>query len=421
MAAFPLQLGAAQLRVLLVSGNVLLACGLVGAGAWCMVQKRTTSQVNVRDRGDFAPKKIPISKKSGASLIVAVADQMQPKKQQPPAPPPEDTKPKDDVADELVELTEGGPLADGWKYDFYIVDHDDPLSTHITLRKIESKGKAGATSRTSRGRRKSTSRRGTNRSRSGTRAKRGGAKTKPDDVVTFYLKERKFRVPTEEEDYYVDSADQTRFVYWAAKEGPEQLYALVYKEPTIYAQDPEKGLRPDDDEDDDKDKDKEDEADVKFFVTRPYHYEGDLEDEYFQIRSGKLDLEDARLINERAKETEAGKASETKAALRRPPPAKTAPGPTAKRGRPTTTKPAVEAKAEAGSTSPEEAASPDEADKPAPEKEMSKEEGLKEIGNILEEADRAGKLSEKEKEAAKELRKMLEPPRRKAYSGGTDG
>ena len=52
---------------------------------------------------------------------------------------------------------------------------------------------------------------------------------------------------------------------------------------------------------------------------------------------------------------------------------------------------------------------------------MSKEEGLKEIGNILEEADRAGKLSDEEKKAAKELKEMLTPPRRKAYSGGSDG
>ena len=416
MAAFPLKLGATQLRVLLVSVNVLLACGLVGAGAWSMLQKRTTSQVDVRPRSDFAPKKIPVSKKTGASLIVSVSDQLRPQKKQPPAPPPKKDENEDEGEDELVnEPTEGGPLAETWKYAFYIVDHDDPLSTHITLRKIEPKGKTGAKSRSRR--RTATPRRGgrsSSRSRSGARSKRGVA-SKPEDIITFYLYERKFRVPNEEEDYYVDSPDQTRFVYWAAKEGPEQLYALVYKEPTIYGEDPEKGLRPGEDEDD-KDKDEDEEEEVKFFVNRPTDYERDFEDEYFQIRSGKLDLKDAHLINEKAKEIEAGKASEAKAALRRPPPSKKPPRPSV-RGRPAAAKPAVEAK----SGSPEEGTAPENAESPAPKKEMSKEEGLKEIGNILEEADRAGKLSDEEKKAAKELKEMLTPPRRKAYSGGSDG
>jgi hypothetical protein len=173
------------------------------------------------------------------------------------------------------------------------------------------------------------------------------------------------------------------------------MYSLAFKESTPYGEDPEKGIRPEDEEDEDE-KGEDEEEPQKFFIVRQFDYERDFEEEYRAVKSGETKIEEATLINEDKQPAFSGK--------KPPTPAPKAPAKSAKRGtnfkRPGKVPPAGGDPATGSALK-------------KPSKPMTKEEGFKEIGGILEQAEKDGKLSDEDKEEVKKLQQMLAPPKKK--------
>lgn len=428
-----------QSRVLLLVLNVVLAVGVFAVALANMAKKRGDAAVKVVDREQFAYEEIELSVVPGPERVRPAADQLQPK----PPPPPPVRNPLDsgdvaDVDDDPAEPEPGGPLEEAnWAFDQYLINKNRPFMTQITLKKEEenaavgtNRGRGGRSSvRPARGRgnRSRGATRGSRGNRGGARAGRGakGAQGR-DDRITFYLYERKFEVPgLDEKTFYVHAVDASKFIYWEAEEGPESMYLMRFKQPTFYAEQLENGEvaklapRPKDPE---AEEDDAEEKPVQHFQKRPVSWRDDREAEYEDLLQGRIRPDQAthfktstrpssaaagdrgsrgQRTNRRGASAQSGDARKTneraggsgRTTIRRTPPT---------RKSPTRRSPQKSPASDKSSSESGEAKAP-----------MSKAEGLREIGNILGEAEKQGKLtSEKDRKAAEELKQLLGRPKR---------
>jgi hypothetical protein len=234
-----------HVRVALIGANLALALAFAFHYAYSMAPESVAKWV-----GFLAPEqrtmalalRDPLSfryregqrptKEDPASAVSAVAVWVQPQKKIDSPPPPLDGEkaPTDETPETATGEgpQEGGPLAKDWEYVHAVIVPDDPLLSFATLAKKDATSgegtapgsRAGGTS----GRNPSVP---SSRYRRGSTAGKTSLIAQTDEPLIVYLRRRHYVDEERGLDFWVESIDAERFVYWT--DDPKKMFVLKFK------------------------------------------------------------------------------------------------------------------------------------------------------------------------------------------------